>query len=241
MQYKQFLSKSKYDKWYISIIDSAINENRTKGKTYYESHHILPSCLHPEYSCQKSNPWNIVLLTAREHLICHKLLNKMFPNNTKLYYATWMMINMESDNQDRYKVCSREYDRIKRIIRNIAKRKWEDPEKNPNRSKWMKGSGNPMFDSQRFGELNPFYNKNHSTESKNKISKSIKSHYKINKSSSFKTIWVNNGIINRRVDPNNIPIGFIKGSIKRKCPYCKSLVGLGNAKRYHFDNCISKN
>lgn len=41
-------------------------------------------------------------------------------------------------------------------------------------SERSKGENNPMFNSQRFGKLNPFYNKKHSKETKEKISKALK-------------------------------------------------------------------
>ena len=45
-----------------------------KPGRYYERHHVLPQCLYPELSKVKDN---LVLLTAREHFVCHWLLTKM--------------------------------------------------------------------------------------------------------------------------------------------------------------------
>ena len=70
---------NKYTKWYFNIIEKANKENRSKYKgVYYEEHHIIPRSLAgtDEYS-------NLVLLTAREHYICHLLLVKMV--KTKAY------------------------------------------------------------------------------------------------------------------------------------------------------------
>ena len=62
--------QNKYTKWYYNIINKAKSENRVKSKeTYYESHHIIPKSLGGNNSKE-----NIVLLTAREHYICHCLL-----------------------------------------------------------------------------------------------------------------------------------------------------------------------
>ncbi len=36
---------------------------------------------------------NIVLLTAKEHYIVHRLLTKIYPNNKKLLYAVWRLSN----------------------------------------------------------------------------------------------------------------------------------------------------
>ncbi len=65
---------------YMIIITKAKEEmasgKRRKGNgEYYESHHILPKSLFPLWKDRKSN---LVLLTAREHYFCHKLLVKIF-------------------------------------------------------------------------------------------------------------------------------------------------------------------
>lgn len=72
---------NKYSKWYDAIIIRSINSNRAKLKKndplyqYYERHHIVPKSL------SGSSEWsNLVLLTAKEHFICHLLLIKMQTN-----------------------------------------------------------------------------------------------------------------------------------------------------------------
>lgn len=78
-----------YRKVYNSIIDRAKQEKRRKKQgTYFEAHHIIPLCLGGD---GKKSEWrnhpNIILLTAREHFICHWLLTRIHPGNTKLAYA----------------------------------------------------------------------------------------------------------------------------------------------------------
>lgn len=66
----------KHYKIYRAIIDRARSQERQKDtETYYESHHIVPKSYDSDHS-----PANRVLLTAREHYICHLLLWKMFAN-----------------------------------------------------------------------------------------------------------------------------------------------------------------
>ena len=56
-----------YQKVYGQIVDRARVDSRAKGSSiYYESHHIVPKCIS---GSDDSN--NKVLLTAREHFICH--------------------------------------------------------------------------------------------------------------------------------------------------------------------------
>jgi len=94
--YNNLFLDNKYTKWYYQIIIKAQSENRVKLKRtdsdyiYYEKHHILPKCksMFPEYSNLKEHPWNSVLLTPREHYICHMLLINMTTSKAKSSMAT---------------------------------------------------------------------------------------------------------------------------------------------------------
>lgn len=106
---------SKYTKWYFYLIASRINENRVRlkrtdpGFVYYERHHIVPSSLGgPDIDD------NRVLLTAREHFICHYLLCKMTgdKDRSKMISA---IVRMSFNNKHR-KIPSRFYDVIRRLI-----------------------------------------------------------------------------------------------------------------------------
>ena len=63
---------SKYTNWYYSIIKRAKSENRERHGRYYELHHIIPKCMNGS-----NGNHNLVLLTLREHFVCHLLLPKM--------------------------------------------------------------------------------------------------------------------------------------------------------------------
>lgn len=45
---------------------------------YSERHHILPESLFKEYKNIKHHPWNVVILSYREHLIVHWILKRCF-------------------------------------------------------------------------------------------------------------------------------------------------------------------
>jgi hypothetical protein len=98
-----------YYKIYESIINNAKLENRQKLKktnnsyVYYEKHHILPKCLGGTDAEE-----NLVLLTAREHFVCHKLLLRIYPCNRKIIWAFHMMCR--SCNSTQYNSTSRDYD-----------------------------------------------------------------------------------------------------------------------------------
>jgi hypothetical protein len=96
----EFISEpTKYSKYYFLIIERALSSSRTKLKknssdyVYYENHHILPRSLFPDFSNQKENPWNSVLLTAREHYIIHVLIWKHFKslNHSSQYKMAYVI------------------------------------------------------------------------------------------------------------------------------------------------------
>ena len=76
--------QTKYSRTYLKICTNAQNNNRFKLKkleenyVYYENHHILPKSLFPEFKDLKENHWNGVLLTPKEHFICHFLIMKHY-------------------------------------------------------------------------------------------------------------------------------------------------------------------
>lgn len=77
-------------------------EGRKKRQgVYYEAHHIIPKCMGGEGACKEfmTHP-NVVLLTAREHFLCHLILAVLNRKNRKLQYAFMSML-MESKYHER--------------------------------------------------------------------------------------------------------------------------------------------
>lgn len=93
--------QNKYSKCYFRIIEKA--KNRKLDDIYVEEHHILPKSMDGDNSKE-----NLVLLTAREHFICHLLLVKaVLPYyKKKMNYAFWRMCNV---SEQRYKPTARFY------------------------------------------------------------------------------------------------------------------------------------
>lgn len=109
-----------YQKIHDQIINRALTEARLKNNgIYYEQHHIIPRCLGGTDTQE-----NLVLLTAREHFIVHKLLCEIYPDNQKLLHAYWLLSNkLASKGQYRiYTVSNREYNRLKIEIAEISKK-----------------------------------------------------------------------------------------------------------------------
>jgi len=73
-----------YGRIYTKIIEGSIKNIRKKlpksnsNYVYYEFHHILPKSIYTSSANLKIHTWNGVLLTAREHFICHVLLMKHY-------------------------------------------------------------------------------------------------------------------------------------------------------------------
>ncbi len=109
--------KNKYFYLYIEIISSANRKDRKKTKEgYFESHHIIPKSLGGNNSKN-----NLVLLTAREHYICHWLLTKFCKKDKrKMVLAFFRMNNSNIYNQKdnlyknskAYEYCKKELNRI---------------------------------------------------------------------------------------------------------------------------------
>lgn len=82
--------KVNYKRIYDQIIERAKSELRVKTPTgiYYERHHIIPKCMGGLH-----NKDNLVLLTAREHVLAHWLLAEIY-NHDSLWYAFKMMCDV---------------------------------------------------------------------------------------------------------------------------------------------------
>jgi hypothetical protein len=106
-----------YQKIYNDIINRAKLKNRKKFKKndadyiYYEKHHILPKCLGGS-----NDKENLILLTAREHYICHKLLTYIYSKNKKIECAFYYMTF--NKRYDKY-VSSKDYAYAKELRANI--------------------------------------------------------------------------------------------------------------------------
>jgi hypothetical protein len=102
---------NKYSNIYFAIVNQSISENRSrKDNRIYEQHHIIPK------SCGGSDePDNLVLLTPKEHYICHRLLPKMVKSKLhyeKMIYALWSLVNGNGRSK-RYSPSGRIYQQIR--------------------------------------------------------------------------------------------------------------------------------
>lgn len=77
---------------------------------YKERHHIVPKSIGG-----LDIEDNLVYISARVHFICHRLLCKIYPNNSKLKFAFWAMCNqLNGDVVRTYKVTSHTFNKAKK-------------------------------------------------------------------------------------------------------------------------------
>jgi hypothetical protein len=99
-----------YERIYNQLIEKARSENRKKlkGGIYYEAHHIIPKCMGGP-----DDLTNLVLLTAKEHYMAHRLLCNIYPEHTGIYYAMICMIGGWYSKNVRYSPTSKIYERLR--------------------------------------------------------------------------------------------------------------------------------
>lgn len=108
-----------YKRVHDNIIKRAREQKRSKDQgIYYEAHHIIPRCIGGTGSCLDWS-WhkNIVLLTAKEHYIIHRLLTRIYPENKKINQAYAIMTWGRTKSNKRYLPGSRSYQEAKEGIK----------------------------------------------------------------------------------------------------------------------------
>lgn len=245
-----------YLRIYTEIIENAKNQNRKKKQgIYYENHHNIP-----KYVGGNNSKENKVLLTAKEHFICHKLLVEIFPESKGLIFALHrMMFSNPYGNRD-YKIGSREFERIRKFIaeRNsgvnhhnfgIEMEQITCPHCNKSGGKhgiiqfhFDNCPDNPNNDKELIKKQ-----RKESNYSYNKKQKQITCPY-CNKTGGYAAMerhHFENCIDNPKNDKveilnnrkNNHPL-FNKKQELVICPHCGKQGGINSMKAYHFDKCI---
>ena len=147
-----------------------------KNFIYYENHHIIPRCI-CKNKLWSNFSYNKVLLTAKEHFICHLLLTKIYPSTGIL----WAFRRMEHNPKNGERIYSKMFDiyrgkykhneETKKLLSNINSGKHLTEEQKEKISLSRKNNKN-LGDSYR-GEKNGMYGKHLSDEAKKKISEKL--------------------------------------------------------------------
>jgi hypothetical protein len=116
---------NKYTRWYYLLVNNAKNQNRIKYKnSYYEKHHIIPKSLGGDNTSS-----NLVLLTYKEHFLCHWLLIKMCCNNQHIIKMCKAFKRMTDINDFQERICqSWRIELVKRHASDAQYQRWQDPE-----------------------------------------------------------------------------------------------------------------
>lgn len=106
-------NNTKYTTWYNNIVRAAQSEQRKKHNgTYFESHHIIPKSLGGS-----NHSGNLVLLTAKEHYVCHLLLPKMCVSSDhkrRMVFAYMQLSKQANAFRAPHRYTSRSYERFRR-------------------------------------------------------------------------------------------------------------------------------
>lgn len=183
---------NKYLQWYISIINNVLIKNRTiKDEIYYEKHHIIPKSICPEFSKES---WNIVLLTAKEHFICHWILIKCTKN--ELQWKMYKALHKMTRSTGKRILSSAQYE-IARKYNSLYMRENNPAKKIEVRKK--------MSDSAK--------NRTVSEETKIKMSKNNARYWK-NKENVYRgSKFYNNGTIQKMFFEHEVPSGWVSGRL----------------------------
>lgn len=138
-----------HQKVYDAIIQKAKSKNRIKltkthlNYVYYEKHHIIPRCL-----SGTDDKDNLVLLTAREHYLCHKLLTYIHKGNYKIMAA---FHRMTFDKKNKHYISSMDYKYAKELkaITPISKEQKEKIRKKLKGRKLSKETCKKMSNSKK--------------------------------------------------------------------------------------------
>jgi hypothetical protein len=206
-----------YLKIYDSLIKNAKLQNRKKHQgIYYENHHIVPRSLGGSDSKE-----NLVLLTAKEHFISHKLLLFISPNNESIIRAFHMMCHFQNGNYD---ISSKDYRYSRELLSEILRK----------REPWNKGKTG-IFSKESLNKIRKTWkNKKHTEETKEKMRNSKLGE----RNPIFGKDSPNKGKIQPCSEKQKIKLSIAAKKIpKIECKYCHKLTSPGNYSKWHGEKC----
>lgn len=231
-----------YQEIYNRIIEKAKRESRVKSKgSYYETHHIVPKCLGGE-GTEAQWKWhpNLVLLTAKEHYICHKLLCRIYPENHKLAFAFWHLCNQRNKFQThRFIPSSRSYEEAKEKLAFLG-----ISEETRQKIISTKATKSQKHSVETIEKIRATKAKNRYKPTEEAIKKGVETRrargsYGHSKESAEKRKLT---MLLRPYKHSEETLKKLKKPKKKiECPICQSLIAAHLADRYHFSNCKYKN
>lgn len=230
IHYMTFLN-NKYTKIYYQIINRAQTRPHIG---YMEQHHIIPNSFF--INSKKKNSWiegdpnaasNLVMLTAREHFVCHLLLVRMISGVGKYKMALALKRFMYAKNHTAH-ISARDYEYIKRTVSEQMKGRPCSPE---TREKIRQANLNrlpPSADTRAKLSAAAKRRKGYTAEGLKSVQESNRNRVWTEESKQ-KLRDFNTGKTN--VSQKGIP------QEKLTCPHCQLTGGKSAMKHWHFDRC----
>lgn len=235
---------------YKRIYDTIVSRAKVRQLTdYKEQHHIIPKCLGGS-----DDKDNLVDLTAREHFLCHWLLIRIYPEESKLAYAFWNMCNGRKNKyQLRYIPTSRTYQEAKihaaksqslRKVSDKTKQKLSEAKKgklSPTKGKSWTHNQSLICGANSFKPGHIPWTKG-KTLTKDHINKRTESRkdYKVSEETKQKISAGNKGKLKPWTEEQRQKQSLSKKGVekpKKQCSTCGRLIGgLGNLKK-HEKSC----
>jgi hypothetical protein len=238
--------ENKYTRWYYKIIDKSKIKN-DKSLVYFEKHHIIPKSL-------GGNNYkdNIVILTYREHFLCHWLLIKMTAGQDKMkmlfalhkmtspdmygnrIISSWQYaLAKKYNSKDNNEFKTRSVNKGKITVKDKDGKVFHVTKDDP---RWINGNVTHVTKG-----IKRIYSKEEKIERYKKIKgrKYTPEEYKRRELTCWKG-W-SKGIKKGKQSAETIEKRKIAmtGNPKPKveCPHCSKIGGISAMKRWHFDNC----
>jgi hypothetical protein len=171
-----------YQRIYNAIISNAVTR---ENLSYAESHHIVPKFMNGDDSLV-----NRVLLSPREHFVCHLLLTKIVPEEKKYaaVKSVYMMLAWSYSNENRISILPGMSKKIIRLkhppmpqetkdkLSESTIQQFQDPEK---RKRHLDGVNARYTKPEEIEKISNSQSKRfQNEEERKKISESLKAHFK---------------------------------------------------------------
>jgi hypothetical protein len=220
---------SKYTRWYNQIIEQAKVRILSRD-VYTEKHHVIPQSLGGNNRID-----NLVVLTAREHFICHWLLTKMVTGvaQKKMAYACKRMMHSKNSSQPRYQITSRIYENLKIQLNVMLKnRQFSESWKEKLKQAARKRADNESIDAKEIRRKTMI-----SANKSRKGEKRLATTGDKNHMFGIRLTGESNHFFGKKHTEETLAKLKVP-KLKLQCQHCKKVVGgQGNLVRWHNNNC----
>lgn len=243
--------KNRYYIIYYEVVQRGLQRSHTPSESK-EKHHIIPESFFIHRSRPGPKGWlegnpedpkNIVFLTPREHVFCHKLLVKITQGKmkSKMQLAVWRMMNGKSGKF----FSSKEYECSKKLFTEYMKTAQKEKKKGPlseeHKSKLSKATKNiPKSEKTKENMKNAWKLRDRITKETTRelISAASKTFWSLEKSKIDQSIKRKQFLND---NPQELKKMVNKLNANQTCKYCGLKTNIGNIKRWHGSNCKLNN